>query len=189
MKWVNKKPDLTAISISDAFSGYTVLSLLELMSSSVDTPHVFMSDVVKKVIMDHINDNATESGGLLLGEVISLDDLESGIIAVKVTEAVPSYDFDATSVSLSMGPAVWDAARARTTKHNFVVGWYHSHPNLGAFFSGTDRKTQAEFFNKNYHLGLVIDPIRDEECWFVGEDSQSISLDNIWGDNDELSMV
>ncbi len=41
-----------------------------------------------------------------------------------------------------------------------VVGWYHSHPNLGAFFSGTDRATQRAFFNRPYSVGLVVDPVR-----------------------------
>ncbi|HCD1298484.1 TPA: Mov34/MPN/PAD-1 family protein [Vibrio diabolicus] len=189
MKWVNKKPDISAISLSRAFTGCTVLSVLDLLSSSVGAPHVFISDVVKKVIMNHINDNKTESGGLLLGEVVSLNDLNSGIISVKVTEAVQCYNFDATSVSLYMGASVWDAARALSTESKFVVGWYHSHPNLGAFFSGTDRKTQAEFFNKHYHLGLVIDPIRDEECWFFGGDSKPIPFDHIWSCYDELALI
>jgi proteasome lid subunit RPN8/RPN11 len=52
-----------------------------------------------------------------------------------------------------------------------VVGWYHSHPNLGVFFSGTDRKTQRDFFNQSHSLGLVVDPIRLQEKWFIGPDS------------------
>ncbi|MBT0032530.1 MULTISPECIES: Mov34/MPN/PAD-1 family protein [Vibrio harveyi group] len=189
MKWVDKKPDISSKPVAEVFSGLSVLSILELISSSVECPHVFMSDTVKKTVMDHITCNQTESGGLLVGEVISLDSLDSGVVAVHVTTAIPSQEFDATSVSLSMGPAVWDAARSYITNDNFVIGWYHSHPNLGAFFSGTDRKTQAEFFNKKYHLGLVIDPIRDEELWFVGRDSLALPVSHMWGDFDELAVV
>jgi len=48
-----------------------------------------------------------------------------------------------------------------------IVGWYHSHPNLGVFFSDTDRATQSTFFNNLYALGLVIDPVRiDRKCFF-----------------------
>ncbi|NOJ23228.1 Mov34/MPN/PAD-1 family protein [Vibrio coralliilyticus] len=186
MKWTDKKPDIYAKPITQAFSEVPVLSLLEILSSSIEAPHVFISDTVKKQIIEHITENETESGGLLLGEVLSVDNLESGVIAVHVTKSVPSEDFDATSVSLCMGTAVWDTARRHTTKSNFVVGWYHSHPNLGAFFSGTDRQTQAAFFNKNYHLGLVIDPIRDEECWFVSGESSPVPLTHVWSGYSEL---
>jgi hypothetical protein len=61
-----------------------------------------------------------------------------------------------------------------------VVGWYHSHPNLGAFFSGTDRKTQRSFFSQRYSLGLVADPVRSEEAWFVGPDATALSPDVVF---------
>ncbi|CAM4086472.1 Mov34/MPN/PAD-1 family protein [Vibrio neonatus] len=189
MKWIDRKPDISAKSVTEFLSGLSVLPVLDLLSSSVESPHVLISDSVRKTVMEHISSNRTESGGLLIGEVFSLDDLNSGVVAVSITKAVPSQDFDATSVSLSMGPAVWDIARSYVTKHRFVVGWYHSHPDLGAFFSGTDRKTQAEFFNQEYHLGLVIDPVRDEELWFVGKDSLTIPFSHVWGGLSELAMV
>jgi proteasome lid subunit RPN8/RPN11 len=56
------------------------------------------------------------------------------------------------------------------------LGWYHSHPNLGAFFSSTDRYTQKHFFNNDYSLGLVIDPIRNEEKYFLNKNSIEIDL-------------
>ena len=56
-----------------------------------------------------------------------------------------------------------------------VVGWYHSHPNRGAFFSGTDRRTQRALFTQSYSIGLVIDPVRGEEAWFWGPDSIPLS--------------
>ncbi len=189
MKWIEKEPDISSKPATKTFSALPVLSILELLSSSIKAPHVFMSDATKSAIMDHITGNKTESGGLLVGEVISLDSLESGVIAVHITQVIPSLDFDATSVSLSMGPAVWDLARLHTTESNFVVGWYHSHPNLGAFFSGTDRKTQAAFFNKNYQLGLVIDPIRDEEVWFVGGDSLPVPKSHVWSSFSKLMAI
>ncbi|MEZ8096729.1 Mov34/MPN/PAD-1 family protein [Photobacterium swingsii] len=174
MKWVDKEPDIKATPLSRGLDGVSALAAIEVLCSSIHRPYVFMPDKVKQSVMSHILKNNTESGGLLLGEVISTDSLKNGIVGIKVTEAIPSNDFDATSVSLSMGPEVWSSARLHSSESNFVIGWYHSHPNLGAFFSGTDRKTQAEFFNQEYHVGLVIDPIRNEECWFLGKDSKPI---------------
>ncbi|GGA51374.1 hypothetical protein GCM10010981_45960 [Dyella nitratireducens] len=60
-----------------------------------------------------------------------------------------------------------------------VVGWFHSHPNLGAFFSGTDRKTQRDFFFHPYSTGYVVDPVRDEHAFFLGAESFQIPEDKV----------
>ncbi|MCY1311905.1 hypothetical protein D9M70_622700 [compost metagenome] len=70
-----------------------------------------------------------------------------------------------------------------------MVGWYHSHPNLGAFFSGVDRKTQKDFFNSNYNLGLVIDPIRNEEKWFISSESIEVNPNCVRGEIHGLTLV
>jgi hypothetical protein len=78
-----------------------------------------------------------------------------------------------------MSSDIWQDANKFSTDTTFVVGWYHSHPDLGAFFSGTDRKTQQDFFNSAYNLGLVIDPIRNKEKWFLGANSIEIQSNKI----------
>jgi proteasome lid subunit RPN8/RPN11 len=65
------------------------------------------------------------------------------------------------------------------TDGTIVVGWYSSHPHLGAFFSETDRTTQHNFFRNAFSLGLVIDPVRNELCAFVGPDSTPIPDENV----------
>jgi proteasome lid subunit RPN8/RPN11 len=47
-----------------------------------------------------------------------------------------------------------------------IMGWWHSHPNLGCFLSSTDLLTQKYFFPKEYQVALVIDPIRNEFEFF-----------------------
>jgi len=83
-------------------------------------------------------------------------------------------------VSLAMGTEIWDRARDLMARAgSMVVGWYHSHPNLGAFFSGTDRATQRAFFNRPYSVGLVVDPVRGEEAWFVGPASTPLRIESV----------
>jgi proteasome lid subunit RPN8/RPN11 len=60
-----------------------------------------------------------------------------------------------------------------------IVGWYHSHPKLGAFFSGTDRATQRAFFNHPYSVGLVVDPWRNEDAWFLGPEAASLTRQSV----------
>ena len=79
-----------------------------------------------------------------------------------------------------MDTAVWAHARQACSDNNeVVIGWYHSHPNLGAFFSGTDRYTQRHFFQHEHCLGLVVDPIRHDEKWFVGPDLVEYPLEHV----------
>ena len=175
MKWENVTPDIHAQPLGDLVKGWSALDVLNLMAREGDTPLILISDNVKTKIVTHLSTKRVELGGLLIGSVYSHGSLEEGITSIEVKDAVASQVFDSSSVSLSMTPEVWQSANKLCDENTFVVGWYHSHPNLGAFFSGTDRKTQKDFFNHAYSLGLVIDPIRHEECWFIGPESQSVA--------------
>jgi proteasome lid subunit RPN8/RPN11 len=90
---------------------------------------------------------------------------------VRVTQAIAATDFASSGVSLRMESGVWEQARCRLRPTELVVGWYHSHPGLGAFFSHTDRRTQRGFFPHAYSVGWVLDPLGGESAWFVGPDS------------------
>ena len=179
MKWNNVEPGISSISLDMIAKGRSVFDVLKLLSHAHTSPVIIIDDDVKVKIMRHLRSKNVELGGLLLGNVVSLIDLKKGIIAVKVTNAFESRDFDSTSVSLRMNSNVWQSANQSCTNNRFVVGWYHSHPNLGAFFSGTDRKTQRDFFNNAYNVGLVIDPVRNEERWFIGESSSALHPNSI----------
>jgi proteasome lid subunit RPN8/RPN11 len=73
-----------------------------------------------------------------------------------------------------MEASVWIEARKRAP-HLTIVGWFHSHPDLGAGFSSTDRNTQRNFFRLPHQLGLVIDPFRKQIACFAGADSTDVS--------------
>jgi len=121
-------------------------------------------------------------GGLLIGRAYVAGDAlpDSWGPLVSVERFLPSETFRSSRVSLAMGTEIWDRARSTMGRDGrLVVGWYHSHPDLGAFFSGTDRATQRAFFNRPYNVGLVVDPVRDEEAWFVGPDSASLKTESV----------
>ncbi len=87
------------------------------------------------------------------------------IVLVHVRRVVPGGDDDATPLSLRLDASVWTRANASLGDDETVVGWFHSHPGLGAFFSDTDRRTQADFFPRAFSLGWVVDPVRGEHAW------------------------
>lgn len=127
----------------------------------------------------HVRDSELERGGLLIGEPFVNAAADTLPALVRVRAAVAGLDDEATSTSLRLHTSVWDAARAALQPGEYVVGWFHSHPGIGAFFSDTDRRTQAGFFHHPYSLGWVIDPQRREQAWFVGPMSRALAPDAV----------
>jgi len=51
-------------------------------------------------------------------------------------------------------------------KGYYVVGWYHSHPGYSCYPSRIDLRSHITYFREFYHVGLIVDPIRNEACVF-----------------------
>lgn len=179
MKWKNVNSELLATSVDKLFINWSSIDIVKFIIHAQSQPIVIINSSVKRRIMDHLYKKKTELGGLLLGNVLCTNSLKEGLIAIEITDMVASLDCISTSVSLTMSSDIWNKAAQVCDKKKFVVGWYHSHPNLGAFFSGTDRRTQKNFFNQEYSLGLVIDTIRNEEKIFIGSNSEALNTSHI----------
>lgn len=172
MKWDDITPD---------FRSYTIAELCMQMNFSANcwliegdrSTSVIIAAQTFHLIQDHLREGRIEMGGLLLGRVHKLEN-ERPRKVVHITNFVRAAQFQGTAVSLRMDTEVWNSARSISGDDEFIVGWYHSHPNLGVFFSGTDRKTQKDFFDNDYSLGLVIDPVRSQELWFLGGNSSEL---------------
>lgn len=172
MRWIEKPAELQPRELSELIKELSFIDALFLMRRLAQCPQVSVERGCREGIDAHLRSRRTELGGLLIGRAFMPNaDLPAdwGCV-VLVQDFVPSEECRTTGVSLAMGTEVWDRARERLGEC-MVVGWYHSHPSLGAFFSGTDRWTQRHFFNRPYSIGLVIDPIRGEEAWFVGPEA------------------
>lgn len=171
IQWAEQTPDFQVLPAAELFAElpFSVAIAMARLASPAD---VLLRPGVKEQIYAHLRRRSIEMGGLLIGRVF---ERARATRAVAIEDAIASEEFDGTGVSLRMGTDVWEKARAQSTAGQSVVGWYHSHPNLGAFFSGTDRRTQSSFFNQPHSLGLVVDPIRIEERWFRGPESQEIA--------------
>merc|ERR1719299_296584 len=95
--------------------------------------------------------------GLMLGEFI--DDY-----TVRVVD-VFSMPQSGNSVSVEAVDPVFQTRMLdmlkQTQRPEMVVGWYHSHPGFGCWFSGTDVNTQQSFEQLNPRaVGVVVDPIQ-----------------------------
>jgi Prokaryotic homologs of the JAB domain len=161
----------------------------QYLSTQQKQPAVLINPQVRANVYEHLRSADGEQGGLLVGRLWnlptgtqpnapmpdpSLPHKHAAIICVE--HFVPSLASDSTAFSLKMSAQVWSKAGELTHADPSlcVVGWYHSHPNLGAFFSSTDRDTQAAFFSHGYSVGWVIDPSDEDEALFIGARSVPI---------------
>lgn len=173
--WKESKPEIETHKISSLFSEFGLINSLRIIHNSYREIFIVVDKLVHARIYKHLLSSQNELGGLLIGELFSLKDFENGILGIYVNGCVPSKKSQSSKVSLSMHSILWEEARSRIGDGKIILGWYHSHPRIGAFFSSTDRKTQNSFFNHNYNIGLVVDPINREEKYFLGKDAEYVN--------------
>jgi len=95
--------------------------------------------------------------GLMLGEFI--DDYTVRVVDVfSMPQSGNSVTVEAVDPVFQM--KMLDMLK-QTGRPEVVVGWYHSHPGFGCWFSATDMNTQQSFEQLNPRaVGVVIDPIQ-----------------------------
>jgi proteasome lid subunit RPN8/RPN11 len=188
MRWTDLPPAIEHRTVVDwcaTMCGTFEADALDRVAARVaarvvgDLPVIVIAAEALRAACEHVADSALERGGLLVGEALVDAASDAEPAAVFVRAAVPGPDAAATGYSLRLNAPVWDAARAALTPSEVVVGWFHSHPDIGAFFSATDRRTQAGFFHHPFSLGWVIDPVRREQAWFVGPRSKALPADAV----------
>ncbi len=128
-----------------------------------------------RTLRSHLEANTTvEQGGILFGQ--AYHDSEHGIY-VEITAAVPAPATIGTGAHLEFTSDSWqgimDYSKSTHPEAN-IVGWYHSHPNIGVFMSGTDMRTQRAFFYHPWCVSIVYDPVRKQIGYFLGEEAKRV---------------
>ncbi len=139
-----------------------------LKGSSVASSVFIQRGAFSELIRECSIDTSREHGGILLG--IPFRD-EDGRFYVVVHRAIPAANTEGSSVHLQFRQEswvnVWNELNQRPDLS--VVGWYHTHPGLGVFLSGTDKRTQRRYFSNPWQIAVVVDPIRRKIGFFIGE--------------------
>ena len=135
---------------------------------------VWISPEVDRRVMAHLRAHDVEQGGLLVGQAFA-DPRDGSVAHVRVLRCAAAQAAHGTAFSLRMESGVWLAAQSLLAPGELIVGWYHSHPGLTAFFSDTDRQTQRAFFNHPYSVGWVIDPVGGDEALFLGAECRIVA--------------
>ena len=149
---------------------------------SIDYPAIVPFEIVEQTKAFTQPRGKLEMGGLLIGHV----DHEGNNVVVcgffpKQTEASSGYcEFDGGALSMAMSAC--EIANSRCggphTPDIQIIGWIHTHPDIGIFLSGIDVDTfsnlRANRLDRRI-VAVVVDPLRDEHGVFVSEKSSTKS--------------
>jgi len=115
-----------------------------------------------------------ETGGFLMGHV-AYDPMRQSW-HVEIEEMVPVDPITQDPVHFSFSWRDVDRVRMlREEQGRALVGWYHTHPDLGVFLSQTDlEKTHRVLFAEPFQVALVYDPVRRRAGYFFWEGTQII---------------
>ena len=180
MKWTDQSPDNSAVVLGEPVEPSVDRTLCG--RTGANSPIVVTTPDVHTKVLTHLRESDDEQGGLLIGVPYRQPNnagQNGAPDVITIVCAVPAVQSSGTGYSLRMEAAVWADANRKMASISLhgkrIIGWYHSHPGLGAFFSSTDMKTQRAFFSHFYSVGWVIDPSDDSHAMFVGPDSHAVS--------------
>lgn len=170
MAWKELSPENLAAPLPELLAGLDCLGAARLAALYLAGRRVWLAPHARDQIGRQFAGVNEESGGLLLGKTFQVGPGTSGNydFLTFITEAVAGRERQSSAVSLHLDTSVWAEIQTFLGQGLQVVGWYHSHPRLGAFFSTQDRHTQSAFFPQAFMVGLVIDPFRNERKCFAG---------------------
>jgi|GEM_PF-2565952 len=107
-----------------------------------------------------------EVGGVLLGRFAIHHDRPY----VKVEQIIPGLKAEGSATQLTFTHETWRqiaSVKDRDFPELQIVGWFHSHPDLGIFLSRDDLYIHRNFFANERQIALVVDPINRERGLFV----------------------
>ena len=149
-----------------------------------DAVPIFIHEpALKEILVYSEHDPSRELGGFLIGGFH-----EDRRPYVEVRHFLPAVDTQSRAASLTFTHETWSRlTRQVEVQHadDRIVGWHHTHPNLGVFLSAYDLFIQRHFFAQPWQIALVVDPQRREfgvfqwrngqivDCGFVGVKRQN----------------
>ena len=156
--------------------GGSISAKIKAFSSPKTYPAIVPKDIIEQTTAFTQPRGRLEMGGLLIGHV---DDQGNNVVVCgffpEQTEANPGYcEFDGGAVAMAMGAC--DMANEKKggphTPNLRVIGWIHTHPDIGIFLSGIDVRTFGLLRSQTSDgriVAVVVDPLRKEHGVFNSE--------------------
>lgn len=131
-----------------------------------ENKNIYISQMVYKEIHKFTKNKITnESGGMLIGSIIE----EFGKTNIVITGFVEAKYCEATPTTLKFTHETWEYVHKEIEKKHKgkkIVGWIHTHPDFGIFLSEYDKFIHQNFFNEDYQVAYVVDPIQNIEGFY-----------------------
>lgn len=129
---------------------------------------VFMSQpAYSRICVHSVSDLKNEVGGILVGQWCRDENSEQFVV---VEHALPARHTRQSSVYLTFTQdSLVDIHDQIDTnyKGSKIVGWYHTHPNMGIFLSHYDTWLHSNFFPEPWQVALVVEPVSGTAGFFV----------------------
>lgn len=141
---------------------------------------IAVSDRAYEALCNHAKENDTiEICGVLIGNVYK----DEGGPFLEISDVIRGEHADNKMGEVKFTQETWsyinDIKDAEYSDKK-IVGWYHSHPRFGVFLSTQDFFIHKNFFNQPWQVAYVIDPITNEEGFFVWHDGNAVRGEYFW---------
>lgn len=140
---------------------------------------LFSPEHVISEILEHADiglDENREIMGLIIGTVYRDD---NGYYAIADRAATSKLIADPVSVKFDEKGLEEMFEAIELSEGESVIGWYHSHLDIGCFMSETDIRTQDGIFGGEFGIAIVIDPVRKEMKVFDSTPKHPMEIDMV----------
>ena len=141
----------------------------------LDSSSTFKIFIDENVLLDIdaflASNTAIEMGGVLLGNVFK--DINHKIF-IYIKNIIFAKSTNADITRLTFTHKTWEQINNEIDLLNDdkkMLGWFHSHPGHSVFLSSYDKFIHENFFNSEFMVAYVFDPIKNEKGFFTWQNN------------------
>ena len=142
-------------------------------------PNTEISIQIREKVLNQIRKSCKESQYEIFGYLVGYFNPNENHVAIRsqiyIKNAVMSSETNTYQIEGSAGEfnKQFQKIKEELSDDLLVVGWWHSHINIGCFLSETDIRTQEAFFPEVNQVALVVDPIKDTYAFFTLDENST----------------
>ncbi len=149
---------------------------------------IFVEERHIESILQHVQKYRNrEVGGVFVGGYYEYNTLRY----VEICGVIPAAHTVSRGLSLRFTHDTWKDIRQKMEQSfpgERLLGWYHSHPKSGIYFSGNDIFIHENFFSLPWQIAIVADPLQQKIGFFQWK-GKSVERCGYYFVSDSLSIV
>lgn len=141
---------------------------------------VVLEELVWLDVFEHATSHSNqEIGGILLGEYFC-DKGKKYVLVQHALSATQGQSFSGAFIFTLDALIELERQREILFPRLRVLGWYHSHPGFGVFYSSIDAFSHRTQFTAPFHIGMVVDPLDKKAGFFTWLKNQLVGPHGYW---------